>query len=109
MTGIPALAWGVGFVVLCSLPVWAAAKVAGAANATLPRSALALVVGTALAAASLAVAGGWALLLAPLAYLLTFKYVLDTSFLGAIVLAVIALAGYAGMAKLIGGSFGFSS
>lgn len=35
--------------------------------------------------------GGFALMLAPLAFLLAFKYALGTSFLGAIGLAVVAL------------------
>jgi hypothetical protein len=48
-----------------------------------------------------------ALLLAPLAFLLAFKYVLGTSFLGAIGLAVVALLGYVAMVHFIGsGGFG---
>jgi hypothetical protein len=52
--------------------------------------------------ASAAAAGALALVLAPLAFLLSFKMVLGTSFLGAVVLGIVALIGYAAMVHFIG-------
>jgi hypothetical protein len=107
LSGLPALVVGVGFVVVFSAPVWLAARLIGAASPTLLRSALSLVLGT-LGAALAAVFGGpLALLLAPLAYLLSFKVVLGTSFLGAIVLGILALAGYAAMLHLLSSGLSF--
>ena len=107
LSGLPALVVGVGFVVVFSAPVWLAARLIGAEWPTLLRSALALILGT-LGAALAAVFGGpLALLLAPLAYLLSFKFVLGTSFLGAIVLGILALAGYAAMLHLLSGGLSF--
>ena len=108
ISGLPALAWTLGFAVLGSLPVWAAAKLVGAADATLMKSGVSLVVGTVIALGSASFAGGWALLIAPIAYLLAFKFILKTSLLGALILAVLALAGYAAMFKVIGGGMQFS-
>jgi hypothetical protein len=48
---------------------------------------------------------GWALLLAPLAFLLSFKFVLGTSFLGSVLLPIVAIAGYAAMVHFIGSGF----
>ncbi len=45
------------------------------------------------------------LLLGPLAFLLAFKFILDTSFLGALLLGIVAVFGYLCMAKFIGGGF----
>jgi hypothetical protein len=108
VSGLPALAWQIGFVVIGIFPVWLAAKVIGASQATLLRCALALIAGTVLAFIGLFVAGGLGLLIVPLAYLLAFKFILDTSFLGAIALAILALAGYTAMSHLIGGGISFS-
>jgi hypothetical protein len=108
MSGLPAHAMTVGVIILGSLPVWAAAKMTGAGNATLLRSAIALFVGTGFALASLSLAGGWAFILAPVAYLLAFKFILDTSILGSIVLSLLALAGYAAMIKMFGAGFSIS-
>jgi hypothetical protein len=108
VSGLPALAWQIGFVVIAIFPVWLAAKAIGASQATLLRCALAVIAGTILAAIALFAAGGLGLVLVPLAYLLAFKFILDSSFIGAIVLAVLALAGYAAMAHLIGGGIKFS-
>ncbi|RQP24046.1 hypothetical protein DZC73_11960 [Albitalea terrae] len=99
---MPALVIQVGFIVVFSAPVWLAARVVGAENPTLWRAILSLFLGVVGAAMSL-ITGPWALLLAPLALLLSFKYVLGTSFLGAIVLAIVAGAGYAALVHFIGG------
>jgi hypothetical protein len=100
--GMPAFVIEAAFVVIFSAPVWLAAKVVGADHPSLLRSILSLFVGTVLAAVAVGVAGPLALLLVPLAFLLAFKFVLGTSFLGAIVLGLAALAGYAAMLHLIG-------
>jgi len=88
--------------VVFSAPVWLAAKIVGAEHPTLLRAALSLIVGALGSAMSMFLGGGFALLLAPLAFLLAFKYVLGTSFFGAIGLAVVALLGYAAMVHFIG-------
>jgi hypothetical protein len=102
ITGLPAFVILVGFVVVFSAPVWLAARVVGADNPTLWRAILSLFLGIVGMAMSLAT-GPWALLLAPLALLLSFKYVLGTSFLGAILLAIVAGAGYAALVHFVGG------
>lgn len=108
ISGLPALAIAVGFIVVFSLPVWLAARVVRAEYPTLLRSAMSLVVGAIGSVIGLAIGGGLALLLAPVAFLLSFKFVLGTSFLGAMVLAVLSLAGYAAMVHFIGGGFNVS-
>jgi hypothetical protein len=107
-TGLPALAWGLGFVILGSLPVWMAAKITGAGRATLPRAAAALLAGTLTAFVAVFATGPWGLVLAPLAYLLSFKFIMDTSLLGAVLLGILALAGYAAIDKVMGGSVAFT-
>lgn len=102
LSGIPALMFEIGFVVVLSAPVWLAARLVGAAHPTLMHSVAALIVGTFGAVVSIALGGGAALLLTPLSFLLAFRFVLGTSFLGAIGLAPIALAGYAVMIHLVG-------
>lgn len=109
ISGLPALAIAVGFIVVFSAPVWVAARVVGANSPTLLRSAMSLFVGAIASVICAAVGGGWALILAPLSFLLSFKYVLGTSFLGAIVLAVVAVTGYFAMVHFIGSGFHFSN
>ena len=108
ISGLPALIVQIGFIVVFSAPVWLAAKLVGAAHPTLLRAAFSLILGAIGAALSLAVGGGYALLLAPLAFLLAFKFVLGTSFLGSIGLALAALLGYAAMVHFIGTGFSVS-
>jgi hypothetical protein len=108
-TGIPALAWGVGFVVIGAAPVWLAAKITGAGNATLMRSIISLVIGAVCGLIGLSIGGPFAILLAPIAFLLSFKFVLDTSILGSVILGCLAMAGYFVMAKFIGGSFSITN
>jgi len=105
VTGLPVIAFGVGFVVVGSLPVWFGAQVAGAGKPTLIRSALSLIVG--IIGSLLGGMAGMplALLIAPLSFLLAFKFILDTSFLGALLLCIVAVIGYFLMAKFIGGGF----
>ena len=108
ISGLPALIVQVGFIVVFATPVWLAARIVGAAHPTLFRSILSLLVGTIGAVVSLALGGGYALLLAPLVFLLAFRFILGTSMLGAIGLALIALAGYAAMVHFIGSGFAVS-
>ena len=103
ISGLPAIAIAVGFVVVFSVPVWLAAKVVGADRPTLLRSFLALLMGIIGTAVSAAASGAFAIVLAPLSFLLSLKFVLGTSFLGAIFLAILAAAGYAAMVHFIGG------
>lgn len=104
LTGLPALVIFVGFVVVFSAPVWLAAKLVGAENPTLLRAIGSLVVGTMGVFLLAVLTGPWVLLLAPLAFLLSFKYILGTSFLGSVLLAIVAGLGYAAMGHFIGGS-----
>ncbi len=103
VTGLPAIAIEIGFVIVFAAPVWLAARLVGAQTPTFLRAVISLFVGGLGALVSLALSGGWALLLAPIAYLLAFKYVLGTSFLGAIGLALVAIVAYAAMLHFIGG------
>jgi hypothetical protein len=103
VSGLAALVVAVGFVVVFAAPVWVAARLVGAEHPTLLRSAVALIVGAAGAVAGIALGGGWALLLAPLSFLLAFRSVLGTSIPGAIALGFLAVLGYAAMAHFFGG------
>jgi hypothetical protein len=105
VSGLPAIVIQVGFVVVFSAPVWLAARMVGAVNPTLIRAALSLIVGVIGAVAGVAVGGGFALLLAPLAFLLAFKYILGTSLLGSLGIAIITIVGYAAMIHFIGAAF----
>jgi hypothetical protein len=105
MSGLPVLVLQVGFIVVFSAPVWLAARMVGAQNPTLIRAALSLIVGVIGAIVSVAVGGGFALLIAPIAFLLAFKFILGTSLLGSIGIAVLTVAGYAAMIHFIGAAF----
>jgi len=48
--------------------------------------------------------GPWVFLLAPLGFLLSFKYILGTSLLGSVLLAMMAGLVYAAMVYFVGGS-----
>lgn len=102
VSGLPVLALEVGFIVLAALPIWFGAKVVGAGKPTLGRAVASLVIGMIGCALMIAVAGVWGFLLAPLSFLVAFKYVLDTSMFGALVLGVLAVAGYFFLGKVVG-------
>ena len=102
VTGLPAVAIWIGFLVILAAPVWLAARMVGATNPTLLRSILALLLGLAGAVASVSLTGILALALVPLSFLLSFRFVLGTSFLGAIGLAILAAVVYAVMFHFIG-------
>ncbi len=105
ISGLPAVVVQVGFIVVFSAPVWLAARVVGAENPTLLRAIGSLLLGTIGSFAGIFIGGGWALLLAPLAFLLAFKWMLGTSFAGSIGLAFVALLGYWAMVHFIGAAF----
>lgn len=105
ISGLPAIAIAVGFIVVFSAPVWVASRIVGAQYPTLLRSAISLVVGAIGSVIGITIGGGLALLLAPAAFLLSFKFILGTSVLGSVVLAVLSVAGYAAMVHFIGAGF----
>jgi hypothetical protein len=104
-TGLPVIAFAVGFVVVGSIPVWFGAQITGAGKPTLVRSALSLILG--IIGSGLGGVAGMplALLIAPLSFLFAFKFILDTSFFGALLLCIVAVIGYFLMGKFIGGGF----
>ena len=109
ISGFPALLIQAGFIVVFSAPIWIGAKVVGAEEPTFLRAAAALVVGLILAFISLFAPHGLPLILVPLGFLISFKYILKTSFFGAVILAVIAAAGYTLLSHLISSGVSFSN
>lgn len=105
LTGLPAIIFLVGFVVVFSAPVWVAARVVGARHPTLLHAVGSLTVGMLASFLLTMLTGPWVFLLTPLAFLLSFKYVLGTSLLGSVLLAILAGLGYAAIAYFVGGSF----
>ncbi|MFZ6769988.1 hypothetical protein ACO0LM_23280 [Undibacterium sp. Di26W] len=105
VSGLPALAWEIGFVIVGALPVWFGAKITDATNPTLVRSVLALFLGTIGSIAGFMIGGPLGIFLAPVSYILSFKFILGTSLVGAFLLGILSLFGYFLMAKLIGGGF----
>jgi hypothetical protein len=103
LAGLPAIFAFVGFVVVFSAPVWVAARLVGVAHPTLLRAIGALAVGTVGLFFIAVFTGPWVFLLAPLAFLLSFKCILGTSFLGSVLLAIVAGLGYAAMGYFFGG------
>ncbi|MHA6912210.1 hypothetical protein ACQUJO_03545 [Ralstonia pseudosolanacearum] len=102
ISGLPALTLMAGFVAVATVPVWMGAQVAGAERATILRSVLAL--GLAVLGSFLAmfVVGSVVFVVAPIVCMVVFKYVLDSSFLGAFVLTVISATGLWLAGKLFG-------
>jgi len=103
IVGWPALIFLVGFVVVFSTPVWLAARIIGAKHPTLGRAIGSLAVGLLVSILLAVIAGPWGIFLAPLGYLLAFKYILGTSFLGSVLLAILAGLGYVLIGYLISG------
>ena len=111
VSGLAAFVVQVGFIVVFSAPVWLAARLVGAERPTLLRAIASLFLGVMGAVVGLVVGRGLGFLvflIIPLAFLLSFKYVLGTSFLGSILLAMIALLGYAAMMHFLGGGLNLS-
>ena len=88
--GLTGLAWLVGIAAIGTAPIWFAAKVVGAEQATVVRSALAMLLTVVGTFVSLVIVGSAAFVLVPIICVVIFKYVLDTSFLGAFILMIIA-------------------
>lgn len=113
ISGFPSLVLEIVFIILFTVPIWIGAKFVGAERATFLNSALALIIGVAAfffaGAIGGAVVGGWAFILAPLAMLLAFKYVLKTSFFGSVILAIVAAAGYFLLGHLISSGISITS
>jgi hypothetical protein len=103
LTGWPAFIFLVGFVVVFSTPVWLAARLIGAKHPTLWRAVASLAVGMPVSILLAILTGPWGFLLAPVGFLLSFKYILGTSFLGAVLLAIVAGLGYVVIGYLISG------
>jgi hypothetical protein len=98
----PAIVVMVVLVVACSPLIWFAARMVEADTPTLPRSMVTLLVGTVGSLTVLALFGGRGLALAPLVFLLSIRYVLGTTFFGALVVAVVASIAYTGFAQWAG-------
>ena len=103
LTGLPALIFLVGFVVVFSAPVWLAARIIGAKHPTLLRAVASLAAGMLASFLFAILTGPWVFVLAPVGFLLAFKYILGTSLLGSVLLAIVAGLGYAAMGYFIGG------
>jgi len=104
LTGLPALIFLVGFVVVFSTPVWLAARIIGAKYPTLGRAVASLAAGM-LASFLLALLfGPWGIFLAPVGFLLSFKYILGTSLLGSVLLAIVSGLLYAVIGYFLLGS-----
>ena len=109
MSGMPVLIIEIGTMVVTAMPIWLGAKAVGAGKATLLRAMAAIVVAVLASIPVTMIAGGLSLILVPLTILLSFKYILDTSLTGALMLSVIAVAIYFAEDKLIGGSISITS
>ena len=103
LTGLPAFIFLVGFVVVFSAPVWLAARIIGAKHPTLLHAVASLAAGMLGSFLLAMLTGPWVFLLAPLGFLLSFKYILGTSLLGAVLLAIVAGLGYSAMGYFVGG------
>jgi len=103
LTGLPALVFLVGFVVVFSMPVWMAARLIGARYPTLWRAVASLAAGMLASFLLVILAGPWGFLLAPVGFLLSFKFILGTSFLGSVLLAIVAGLGYVALGYIVSG------
>ena len=86
------------FVGLLAVPIWLGARMTGAGNDTFVAALVALVVTTVLSIVIVRIAGGGtAIWLVPLVTLLVLRAVLQTTFGGAFLLAIVAIGGYAAL------------
>lgn len=95
ITGWPAIAWSLGYVILAASPIWLAAKLTGARHASLLRAILALFGSTLINTGLVYILGHHAWWLSIIAYLLAFRFILGSSFLGGVFLGLLAMLGYA--------------
>jgi len=101
--GWPALVFLVGFVVVFATPVWLAARIIGAKHPTLWRAIASMAAGLLASILIAILTGPWGFMLAPVGFLLAFKYILGTSFLESVLLAILAGLGYVAIGYLISG------
>lgn len=88
---------------LSAVPVWMAAKVVGAGQPEFPRVLAALVIGTVVSGVLISMAGVlWGLLLVPVVFVVTFSRMLDTSYMGAFLLCILAVSFQAIISKVLG-------
>lgn len=100
---LPTVAVFALFLAILASPIWLAARIVGAEHTSLIRAVLALGIGIALNILSAEAIGGMALLFSPIIFLIAFKYVLGTSFFGALILGIVACTGYAILGHLFHG------
>lgn len=96
---IPLIAFALA---LSALPVWLAARIVGAGRPEFLRVMGALLLATVLACVLLYFKPLMGVLVAPLIFVFVFAKVLETSYLGAFILCVLAVAFQACIAKLFG-------
>ena len=108
VSGVPAFAWLIGFAVVATLPVWAAAKLVGIENCSLIRCGTSLIAGAVASAIVTAVLGGIGILLVPIAFLVSFKFILETSFFRALIICIIVTLGYISLFSNIMSGFKFT-
>lgn len=88
--------------VLSVVPVWFAAKVVGAGRTEFLRVAPALFIATALGGGMVRIAGGWGMLLMPVVFVMLFSRMLETSYMRAFFLCVLAMAFQAVVSRVSG-------
>jgi hypothetical protein len=101
-SGLATVLLVIGGLVLGSTPVWLGARIVDADWQSLGRSMTAVAVASGASLLCVALAGSLGLWLAPLFLLLSVKFVLGTSFFGAMVVAFVAQLGYMGINNLAG-------
>lgn len=101
---LPMVVNAAGVVVLASTPVWAAARFVDADWPTMGRAmaALTIVIGTSILGLSFLGMNG--LLFAPVVFLVSIRYLLGTTFLGTLTVAMLALIGYMTVSDAFGGN-----
>jgi hypothetical protein len=87
---------------LSVVPVWFAAKVVGTGRQEFGRVALALLLATCLSVLLLKLSVGWGLLLMPAVFVALFGRILETSYLRAFILCLLALAFQAVVSNILG-------
>lgn len=102
LAGFPLLVGAIGFVAIISVPIWMAARIVGAANATLARSVASLLAGSVLAILAIRFGGSFGWIGVPVAFLVAFKLLLGASLGEAFLLCVLAVLGNLALAKVFG-------
>jgi hypothetical protein len=100
LAGGPLLVLGLGSIVIFSIPIWMAARIVGAANATLARSVASLLAGSMLAIFTVRFGGPFGWIGVPVAFLVAFKLLLGASWGEAFLLCVLAVLGDLALVKI---------